>query len=80
MDPSLIVAGYIGGDAFPALEQNAEYEVLAVDIPVRGKAYLRVMDASEEDYPYPADQFEIVSGEGQLRDIVRNNVRCEVEV
>jgi hypothetical protein len=76
----LIVAKYIGGDEFPALDQGAEYDVLAVDIPARGVAYLRVIDASEEDYLYPADRFEIVSGEEQLRDILRNNVRCEIEV
>lgn len=74
----MVIAKYIGGYSCPDLRQFEEYVVHAVSIPVRGVAFLRVVDLSGEDYLYPADQFEIVSGVEQLRDIVENNVSCEI--
>ncbi|GEM_PF-3883127 len=75
---AMVVAKYIGGDGCPDLEQSAEYVVHAVSIPVKGIAFLRIVDSSGEDYLYPANQFEIVSGEDQLRKIVENNVSCVI--
>jgi hypothetical protein len=52
LELSLIVARYFLGGIFPVLEQNAEYDVLTVDIPVKVIAFLRVVGASGEDCLY----------------------------
>lgn len=74
----MMVAKYIGGESCPDLVQYAEYIVRAVSNPVRGVAFLRVIDESGEDYLYPADQFNIVSGEEQFSEIVNNNTAREI--
>lgn len=52
MELSLIVARYFLGGIFPTLEQNAEYDVLTVDIPVKVIAFLRMVGAFGEDCLY----------------------------
>jgi hypothetical protein len=52
LELSLIVARYFLGGIFPVLEQNAEYDVLTVNIPAKVIAFLRVVGASGEDCLY----------------------------
>ena len=58
----MIVVKYNGAGDFRDLNRGQEYKVLAVSIPVRDSVFVRVVDASEEDYLYQLECFDVIEG------------------
>lgn len=76
----MIVVEYNGAGDFQDLNRGQKYDVLAISIPVRGNVFVRVVDASEEDYLYQLECFDVVEGRDELLDIIEHNEKCEMAV
>ena len=76
----MIVVEYNGAGDFRDLNRGQRYVVLAVSIPVRDSAFVRVIDSSAEDYLYPLECFGVVEGLDELSDIIENHEKCEITV
>ena len=62
----MIVVEYNGAGDFRDLDRGQQYNVLAVSIPVCGRVFVRVVDASEEDYLYQLECFDVIEGRDEL--------------
>lgn len=76
----MIVVKYNGAGNYRDLNRGQKYNVLAVSIPARGNVFIRVVDASEEDYLYRLECFDVIEGRDELFGIIDHNEKCEIVV